>query len=219
MLRSTPICSFEICSACSTAGTPTATFLGRVTRTRVSSMSVARGLRRHTARLSRSRRRGSGRRSQRAISATRPRAAAPRARRCRARPPRSPAAADSRTRECGSSVEHLLGEVDHRLVLRDQAARRRAARPRRRRRRSAHPTARASASPASARDSPWPAHGPVRRAARAAANSVHDTYQGRSSLELRPPASATRRSANSRASGVIPSLSSSASARSSASTR
>ena len=43
MLRCTPIWSFEICSACSTAGTPTATFFGRVTRTRVSSMSVRGG--------------------------------------------------------------------------------------------------------------------------------------------------------------------------------
>ena len=42
-LRLTPIWSYEICSACSTAGTPTATFLGWVERTRLSSMSVCGG--------------------------------------------------------------------------------------------------------------------------------------------------------------------------------
>jgi hypothetical protein len=41
--RMTPICSFAIWRACSTAGTPTATFLGRVARTRDSSMSDAGG--------------------------------------------------------------------------------------------------------------------------------------------------------------------------------
>jgi hypothetical protein len=41
--RATPICSFAICSACSTAGTPTDTRLVGVTRTRDSSMSAFGG--------------------------------------------------------------------------------------------------------------------------------------------------------------------------------